>query len=342
MWQTCQPSTFLCALATPRCESHSVGFWWWCKRGRANVAGATSGASSGLPTSPTPMCSCCCADVVVLCSSPLLLLLLLCCCGRATNTLIMCLCFVLDVGNVHVAFFFLFFNRPDSLFSKPLCGIWQCRQGTTLLVLRAVLLLVRRRRRRCCAAAAVLLLLCCCCCSSCATLIMCVSLLCIPKLCSFTLQLGAVHASSPTKRTVLLLCGPTCSSPLNKTRTPWHFEVYSPNKTESNSRRLHRCCLCYWCSIVACAVLCCCCVTLIIWVCFVFQLRRFNTVIPVLPAASHKITWYVRKTTVQEKKCGLFSEHTYIYFLRDIGPSFFFILYLVYVYQVDYRSALFG
>ena len=46
-----------------------------------------------------------------------------------------------------------------------------------------MLLVVHRRRRRCCAAVVVLR-------SSC------VSLLCIPKLCSFTLELGAVHASS--------------------------------------------------------------------------------------------------------------------------------------------------
>ena len=61
----------------------------------------------------------------------------------------------------------------------------------------------------------------CCCCAAVVVLYayhVCVSLICIPKLCSFTLELGAVHASSHKKSTAvpLLLCGPTCSSPLWK------------------------------------------------------------------------------------------------------------------------------
>ena len=135
----------------------------------------------------------------------------------------------------------------------------------------------------------------------------------------------------PIKSTVLLLCGPTCSSPLKK-RKPWNFEVYSPNKIErqaSPAAVTAAAYLCYCCSFTACAVLCCCCVTLIVWVFFVFRLRRFNT-IPVVPAVAHKIyvVSYVRKTTVLEKQCGLFSAHTYMYFLRDIGRSFFFLLYM--------------
>ena len=62
-----QSSTFLCALAIPRCGSHSVGFGDANENMRkGNVAGATSGASSGPPTSPPLLCCCCCAPVVVL------------------------------------------------------------------------------------------------------------------------------------------------------------------------------------------------------------------------------------------------------------------------------------
>ena len=189
---------------------------------KGNVAGATSGASSGAPTSSPLLCCCCCAAVVVLWSTH---------CGCATNTLIMCLCFVLEVGNVHVAFFF-FLPDLTIFLPSPSVGFGN----------------VDEKGQRCwcyercffwsadVAAAAVLLPLCCCCCAAVVVVVVlrssCVSLLCIPKLCSFTLELGAVHASSPTNSTVLLLCGPTCSSPLEKTRKPWNFVVYSPNKTE--------------------------------------------------------------------------------------------------------------
>ena len=71
--------------------------------------------------------------------------------------------------------------------------------------------------------------------------------------------------------------------------------------------------------------LCCCyCDTLIIWVCFVFRLCRFTIVIPVVLAVAHKI-YVLRKTTVLEKYCGLFCEHTYIYFLPDRAFFFFHV-----------------
>ena len=98
---------------------------------KGNVAGATSGASSGPPTSPPLLCCCCCCCCAAVCSCAtlitaavllllLLLLLQLCCCGRAT---LMCLCLVLEVGNLHVAFF-AFFDRPDkSFFQAALWGL---------------------------------------------------------------------------------------------------------------------------------------------------------------------------------------------------------------------------
>ena len=177
------------------------------------------------------------------------LLLLLCCCSCAT--LIMCLCFVLEVGNVHVAFFF----KTDLTTFLPSRseGFGNADERATLLVL---------------------LLLCCC---SCATLIMCVSAL-YSQVVQFHLGAGSCACILPQKSTVLLCCVvPPVVAHLKKTQAlGWNLKVYSPNKMKGKSRRRHRCCLCYRCSFAASAVLCCCCcVSLIIWVCFVFRLRRF-------------------------------------------------------------------
>ena len=75
-------------------------------------------------------------------------------------------------------------------------------------------------------------LLCCCCCS--AVVVRrssCVSLLCIPKLYSFTLELGAVHASSHKIYGFYCCVVPLVEAHLKKTQA-LEFEVYSPNKTE--------------------------------------------------------------------------------------------------------------
>ena len=111
---------------------------------KGNVAGATSGASSGPPTSPPLLCCCCRAAVVVLRS--------------------LCVSTLLEVGNVHVAFFYYVTDL------------------TTFLTIRSVGFgNADEKGQRCwcyercffwsadVAAAAVLLLLRCC---SCATLIM--------------------------------------------------------------------------------------------------------------------------------------------------------------------------
>ena len=67
MCQPCQPSTFLCTLATPPCGGRPWDLVMPTTMG--DVAGATTGVSSGPPTSPALMCCCCCAAVVVVRSS---------------------------------------------------------------------------------------------------------------------------------------------------------------------------------------------------------------------------------------------------------------------------------
>ena len=86
----------------------------------------------------------------------------------------------------------------------------------------------------------------CCCCAAVVVLYayhVCVSLICIPKLCSFTLELGAVHASSHKKSTavLLLLCGPTCSSPLWKAQARGNVVVLRAVLLVVRWRR-RRCC----------------------------------------------------------------------------------------------------
>ena len=111
--------------------------------------------------------------------------------------------------------------------------------------------------------------------------------------------------------------------PTLQKRKPW-FEILkciAQTNMKGKSRCRPLCCICYYCNCTASAVLwCCCCFTLIIQVSFVFGLRRFTTVIPVVPNVTHKI--YVRKTTVVlEKKLELFSEHIHTFLLHYIGRT---------------------
>ena len=142
----------------------------------------------------------CCATVVVLRSS--------------------CVFALCQVGNVHVAFVF---NVTD--LATFLCTYYDHSQLHGRCGSRSVGFgHVDEKRQRCwcyercfcwsadVAAAAVLLLLCCC---SCATLIMCVSAL-YSQVVQFHLEVGSCACILPQKSTVLLLCGPTCSSPLKK------------------------------------------------------------------------------------------------------------------------------
>ena len=72
----------------------------------------------------------------------------------------------------------------------------------------------------------------CCCCAALVVLpSSCVSLLRIPKVYSFTLELGAVHASSHKIYGFYCCVVPLVEAHLKKTQA-LEFEVYSPNKTE--------------------------------------------------------------------------------------------------------------
>ena len=141
------------------------------------------------------------------------------------------------------------------------------------------------------------------CCGRCAALIMYVSAL-YSQVVQFHVGVGSCACINKNLHTrVVLLCGPTCiilSYPTLQILKVGILKCLAQTIMKGRSRRCHRCCVCYCCSFTASAVLCCCCVvTLIIWVCVVFRLRIFTTVVPVAPAVAHEI--YVRKTRVMEK-----------------------------------------
>ena len=180
-------------------------------------------------------------------------------------------------------------------------------------------------------------LLCCCCCAAVVVLrSSCVSLLCIPRLCSFTLEIGAVHASSHKNLQFYCCVVPPVVAHLKKTQG-WNFEVCSPNKKERQVSPPSPLLLTY--AIAAAALL-----LLLCYTAAVVFLSSFGFVLCSDCADSPQLyPWYQlqpTKYTYVKRRCWknnagcLLNTNLFPAWYR---PNFFFF----HVYQVDYSSRLF-